>query len=86
MSDVMSRPGKVARWGNSAAVRLASATLEMASLSVDDLVDVVAREGEIVIRKRAPRVTMAQLLARFDPKKHRHDLSFDTEPFGTETR
>jgi hypothetical protein len=29
---------------------------------------------------------MADLLARFDPEKHLHDIAFDTPPSGTETR
>lgn len=84
--DTLTKPSKVAQWGNSAAVRLATAALDKANLHVDDPVDVIAREGEIVIRKQRPRVTTADLLARFDPKKHRHDLQFDADPAGTETR
>jgi antitoxin component of MazEF toxin-antitoxin module len=67
MSDAMIRPGKVAQWGNSAAVRIAT-------------------EDEIVIRRRRPHVTMDELLAKFDPAKHRHELVFDVDPSGTETR
>jgi hypothetical protein len=32
------------------------------------------------------RVTMAELLVRFDPEKHRHDLVLDDAPAGTETQ
>jgi hypothetical protein len=28
---------------------------------------------------------MAELLAQFDPAKHRHDLAFDVAPVGSET-
>ncbi|MFC0387605.1 AbrB/MazE/SpoVT family DNA-binding domain-containing protein [Muricoccus vinaceus] len=86
MPDVVTKPSKVAQWGNSAAVRLAAATLETAHFRLEDPVDVIARDGEIVIRKQRPRVTMAELLARFDPEKHRHSLQFDVEPAGTETQ
>jgi antitoxin component of MazEF toxin-antitoxin module len=86
MSDVLTRPSKVAQWGNSAAVRIGAAALERAHLHVDDPVDVIAREDEIIIRRQRPRVTMAELLAKFDPAKHRHDLQLDVEPVGTETR
>jgi antitoxin component of MazEF toxin-antitoxin module len=85
MPDVLVRPGKVAQWGNSAAVRIGTAALERARLRVDDAVDVIASEDEIIIRRQRPRVTMAELLARFDPAKHRHDLAFDLDPVGTET-
>jgi antitoxin MazE len=77
---------KIAKWGNSAAVRLAAATLEEAQLRVDDVVDVIANQGKVVIRKQRPQVTMAELLARFDPEKHRHALHFDAPPIDRETR
>jgi hypothetical protein len=48
-------------------------------------VEVVASEDAIVIRRQRPHVTMAELLARFDPVKHRHDLAFDGDPVGSET-
>jgi antitoxin component of MazEF toxin-antitoxin module len=86
MPDVLIRPSKVAQWGNSAAVRIGAAMLERARLHLDDAVDVIAKEDEIIIRKQRPHVTMAELLAQFDPAKHRHDLAFDLEPTGTETR
>jgi antitoxin component of MazEF toxin-antitoxin module len=86
MPDLLIRPGKIARWGNGAAVRIGTAALERAGLHVDDAVEVVAGEDEIVIRRQRPRVTMAELLARFDPAKHRHDLAFDGDPAGSETQ
>jgi antitoxin component of MazEF toxin-antitoxin module len=85
MTEILSRSSKVARWGNSAAVRISADALELVQLRVDDAVDVIVRDDEIVIRRRAPRVTMAELLAQFDPDKHRHDLAFDVEPIGSET-
>ncbi len=85
MSEASARPAKIAKWGNSAAVRIGVATLERAHLTLDDEVDVIAGDDEIVIRRHRPRVTMAELLAQFDPAKHRHDLAFDVAPVGTET-
>lgn len=87
MSETVVKTSKVAQWGNSAAVRLASATLARASLAIDDAVEVVvAGEGEIIIRKPRPRVRLDDLLARFDPQKHRHAPMLDDEPVGNETR
>jgi hypothetical protein len=48
-------------------------------------VDILAREDEIIIRRQAPRPTLDDLLARFDPAKHRHDLMLDDPPVGGET-
>jgi hypothetical protein len=45
--------------------------------AMSEPVDIDAGSDEIT----APtlRVTMAELLARFDPTNHRHDLAFDIE-------
>ncbi len=86
MPDHLVKPGKVAQWGNSAAIRLGAAVLERAQLHLNDEVEVIASEGEITIRRQRPKVSMAELLAQFDPEKHRHDLVFDGEPVGSETR
>ena len=83
--NLLIKSGEVAQRGNGAAVRIGAAALERAHLQVDDPVEIVARDGEIVIRRQRPRVTMASLLARFDPELHRHDLQFDDEPIGSET-
>jgi antitoxin component of MazEF toxin-antitoxin module len=85
VSGVTVRSGKVAQWGNGAAVRIGAAALEIAHLSVDDAVDVIASADEIVIRRQRPRASMAELLSRFDPQAHRHDLALDAEPAGRET-
>jgi antitoxin MazE len=85
MSDATAKTGKIARWGNSAAVRLPSAVLAQAQLRVDDAVEVIARADEIVIRRQRPRVTLDALLAQFDPEKHRHDPLLDDPSVGIET-
>jgi antitoxin MazE len=84
--DVITRPSKIAQWGNSAAVRIGSAVLARAHLAISDPVDITASDDEIVIRRKRPAITMAELLANFDPEKHRRDVSFDVDPVGVETR
>lgn len=86
MAEATARTSKIVKWGNSAAVRLASAALETAHMRVTDAVEIIATEGEIIIRRRAPKVTMAELLARFDPEKHRRDVILDDGSVGGETR
>ena len=86
MPSFITRLGKVAKWGNSAAIRIGTAVLEHANLNLNDIVEVIAGEEEIIIRRQRPSVTMATLLAQFDPEKHRHDIAFDVSPAGTETR
>lgn len=91
MSEVLERdqdvvrPGKVAKWGNGPAVRIAVGSLKRANLRVDDAIEVIARDGEIVIRRQRPKLVMSDLLARFDPSLHRHSLAFDGAPRGSET-
>ena len=85
MSEAVVKSGRVAKWGNGPAVRLTVGLLQRANLRIDDPVEVVAREDEIVIRRRRPRLTMAELLAGFDPAKHRHELVSDDAPRGSET-
>ena len=52
----------------------------------DDAVEAAGDEEEAVIRDRWPQVSMAALLARFDPARHRRELVFDVDPVGNETR
>ena len=85
MPDVLIRPGKIAQWGDDVAVRIGTTVLERASLHVGDAVEIIACEDAIPIRRQGARVTMADLLARFDPAKHRHDLAFDRDPDGIVT-
>ena len=86
MADALVRSGKVAQWGNSAAVRISSAALQRAHLSVGDAVEVVARDDEIVVRRQRPQVSLDELLARFDPDNQRRDPVLDDTPIGSETR
>ena len=85
MPDALVKPSRIAQWGNSAAVRLSSSVLERAGLRRDDPVDIIAREDEIVIRRQTPRLALDDLLARFDPEKHRHELMLNDAPVGGET-
>lgn len=84
MPDGIARTSKIAQWGNSAAVRLPAAVLEQARMETGDAVEVIARDGEILIRRQRPRVTLDELLARYEPEAHRHDLILDDPPVGNE--
>lgn len=55
-------------------------------MHVEDAVDIIVREDEIVIRRQRPRASMTELLQRFDPERHQHELQLDGEPAGNETR
>jgi antitoxin component of MazEF toxin-antitoxin module len=78
-------PGQSSRWGKDVAIRIGKEVLERAGLHVGDAVEVIASDDAIAIRRQRPRVTMAELLARFDPATHRYGLAFDGDPVGSET-
>ncbi len=84
MSDTLVKSSKISQWGNSAAIRLSASVLERAKLHCDDLIEIIAREDEIIIRRQVPRPTLDDLLARFEPEKHRHERVLDDPPTGTE--
>jgi antitoxin MazE len=56
-------PAKIAKWGNSAGVRIPASVLETAGLSVGDEVDVVARQGAVELRSRRRIPTVQELFA-----------------------
>ena len=51
---------------------------------VDDAMPGITRGNERGMWRPRPRVTMAELLARFDPVKQGHELTFDGDPMGKE--
>jgi hypothetical protein len=51
---------------------------------MNESIDHDANRNEIITP--TPCVTIGGLLARFDPADHQHDLMFDIEASGTETR
>lgn len=63
---------KVQKWGNSQGLRLSKQVLEGARITVGDEVDLVVREGEIVITPVKParkKRSLRQLIARI-PKDY----------------
>jgi antitoxin MazE len=56
-------PAKIAKWGNSAGVRIPVATLEAAGLAIGDEVDVVARGGLVELRSRRRARTVEEIFA-----------------------
>jgi antitoxin MazE len=62
---------KIKRWGNGLGVRLTSHVARAAGLRADTLVSVSVEGSRIIIEPAAPRkLTLAEKLAAFDPKKH----------------
>ena len=60
------------QWGNSLAVRIPSAVAKAVGFKVGQPVEVSAQDSAVlVIAIGQPRLTLAQKLALFDPKRHR---------------
>jgi antitoxin MazE len=77
---------KIQKWGNSQGLRLARQVLEGASLSVGDDVDVVARDGVIVIspvRRVRGRQSLKELVSRI-PKRYKQKETDWGRPAGKE--
>jgi antitoxin MazE len=61
----------VQQWGNSLAVRIPSAVARSAGFKLGQPVKLSAQEsGVLVTAVGAPRLTLAQKLAAFDPVRH----------------
>jgi hypothetical protein len=52
---------------------------------IGQAMEAITGGDKIVTGRQRPCVAMAELLAWFDPAKHRHGLGFDRDPVGTET-
>ena len=63
----------IVRWGNSRGVRLPKVLLETASLADNDTVDVIAENGQIIIKKaetKRVRIPLSERLSGWDGKPY----------------
>ncbi len=61
----------IQQWGNSLAVRIPSAVARSARFTVGQPVEVTVEDSGVVVKPvGAPKLTLAQKLAMFDPAKH----------------
>lgn len=79
--DVMTT--QLARWGNSLALRLPKSIAMEAKLAEGDTVDVVVKDGSIVITRAARRYTIEELIKGITPK-NRHKETDWGRPVGRE--
>jgi len=65
----------IQKWGNRLAVRIPAKVARAARLSEGQPVVVIAQEAVVTIKPVGePKLTLAQKLVRFDPKKHGGEL------------
>jgi len=75
---------RLARWGNSLAVRLPKAVVKKARLSEGEALTVsVAAGGQVTIKKSEPELTLEALVARITPE-NRHGETGWGRPMGRE--
>jgi len=72
----------VKKWGNSAAVRIPAVVMAAAGLSLDVLVDVQEKNGNIVIEP-VQKDSLAAMVANITPENIHDEVSFGT-PVGRE--
>lgn len=74
----------VKKWGNSPSVRLPAAIVRQASLSVDDVVELVVEDGRIVIMPvKTKEYSLDALMAGITDDNLHSEISFG-EPVGKE--
>ncbi len=74
----------VQQWGNSLAVRIPAAVARSARFKVGQPVEVSAQDTHVLVRPiGAPKLTLAQKLAAFDPALHGGEVMV-TRPVGGE--
>lgn len=58
----------IQKWGNSQGIRIPKSILDISLLKTDDLVDIIAEENQIVIKKAVCKkhITLAERLKNFD--------------------
>ena len=61
----------IGRWGKSLALRVPSDVADEAGLKEGERVDIEARDGNIVIRRIAPRFALTELFAGKSPQEWR---------------
>ncbi|MFB9243999.1 AbrB/MazE/SpoVT family DNA-binding domain-containing protein [Massilia antarctica] len=60
----------VSQWGNGLAVRLTKVVAKTAGMTDGTQVRITAEKGRIVLEAVEPGITLASMLASFDPVRH----------------
>jgi antitoxin MazE len=66
----------VKKWGNSAAVRLPAAVMHATQVELDEVVEVRADRGRIVIERVRPRYQLSELLQGITKKNQHREIDF----------
>ena len=75
----------IKKWGNSPAIRLSSSIMELAQLSVDQMVDISVVKGKIIIEPITPIQTQLEVLLARITKENIHSEENFGAPVGKES-
>ena len=59
---------QIKEWGNSQGIRLSKEILNMAGFSESEYIEIEAKEGEIILKKRNKRLSLEERAAKFGGK------------------
>lgn len=68
--DYQTAEAAVSQWGNGLAVRLTKVVAKTAGMTDGTQVRITAEKGRIVLESVEPGITLASMLASFDPVRH----------------
>lgn len=71
------------QWGNDLGVRITQPLAKVSGITANSRATVTAKPGRIIIQKISKRATLEEMLAKFDPKRHRGE-SMAVAPTGIE--
>lgn len=74
---------KVAKWGNSLAVRIPASVADEAAFEEGEVVELAVRDGSIVISSRKPELRMSDILAAITDANMHEAIDFGP-PVGKE--
>ena len=75
--------GVVRPWGNGLAVRFVKAVVATSGMTADSPVKITAQPGRIIIELQNTRLSLDQMLAKFDPRRHGGEV-MACKPVGVE--
>jgi antitoxin MazE len=75
---------RIAKWGNSLGLRLPKSVAQAAQIDEGDRVDVIVKNGAIVIRPSRQTYSLDTLVSQITPKNRHNETDWGT-PAGIET-
>ena len=76
---------QIKAWGNSQAIRISKEMLEMAGMKLNDIIDIEAGDGKIIIYKKPRHMTLEERASEYGGKLNIGDIELEYgDPVGRE--